>query len=261
MWRLLLILALGFYGGTAAAEAPPLHSLVPSKHLAASSKLAPRTAAGSCTAGTACPGDTENDTIIWNAVNDTITQGRVWGLFVNYCLGTVAGEAATVTGHVYRTNTCNSIYADRVPLSTLVSLIMTPTVQGEVLAASSFPGASGCGAPSPTCSYAGEMVDADVNTAIGAAMTVTHTNATAASDVTATNGSPAISISSAPSGTLVAGETISCLSAGIPPGTTAQTVISGGTTYVVMSMPANAAIASGSCSFDLYTGFATRQWG
>lgn len=214
--------------------------------IAEAQQVKPHTASTACTAGTPCPGDTANAAIIVKAVGDADTESRIFGLWVGQC-ALIQSEAGTAIGHTFRVAFCNAIAAGKVPLSTLVWSVMNSTVQAEILAASSYP------------PYAGEMVNADVNSAIDAALTVGDANATPS--VTVANQSNVLTLSSGTG--VVPGQIISCSAPGISAGTVVQTIFSsGGTAYAIMSSPATAAITSPApCSFDLYSGLAVRPWG
>lgn len=209
--------------------------------LAASLGRADATALTACQPGvTDCSNDTTNAAIINAAINDTATQNRVWNLWNGQCQN-IYSEAGSTPGHTYRVNFCQSIAAVHVPMTTLVSAIMNPTVQSEVLGASVYP------------PYAGNMVDADVNTAIDGALTVnTATAQTTATQTTV--GSNNVAVASATG--IFAGQQVSCPGC---PNNAVVTFVSG--TTVVLSGVTTASIpASTPILFYLYTGLPTRAW-
>lgn len=212
-----------------------------SAHAASPPKLAPRAALTACTAGAInCSNDTVNDQLLAAAITDTSpngTQNRVWNLWNGQC-NNIYSEAGTTVGHVYRINFCQSIGAGNVPKSLLVSTILNSTVAVEVLA----------GTGSPT---AGNMVDADVNSAIGAAMTVSNSSAS-----TTATFSPATNLITVASSTgIVPGQTVAC--AGVIAGSLVLYVNS---TNVVLNTQTTAPETATPCAFNLYTGLPTRAW-
>ena len=202
-----------------------------------------------CVAGvTNCSADTTNDQLIFSAINDSATQTRVWNLWNGQC-NNIYSEAVTTTGHSYRVNFCQSIAdsppgaapgTQRVPPAFLVSVVMDSTVVSEVLAGAS-PGAA-----------AGNMVDADVNTAIDAALTVDSGGAVSAvaTTITGTSGNNFFTVGSATG--ITAGQGISA--AGVPNGATVL-YVSGTTVYMnqaLTSSPSGAAVVFLPIAAQLY---------
>lgn len=168
-------------------------------------------------AQTTCSNDTVNDAGLNAAVEDATiagTQLRVVNLFNQQCAN-IYSEAITTTGHVFKTRFCQAIAAGTVPRELLVSSILTAIIQTEIL--------SGQG---PAPSYyptGGNMVDADVNTAIGGVLTVsggavatTGTTSSAVTTATAASGASVLTVASATG--IVQGMTVAAT--GVPNGTT-----------------------------------------
>jgi hypothetical protein len=117
----------------------------------------------SCVAGNlTCTADSGNARNLITVVNDPVVQTRVYNLWMGYCQSVVYAEIGTGQGHANRTQFCGSIAAQKVPLTMLVSAVLS---------------ASSVVVPQILCTQGttndGCMVDADVLTAIDKAMTVT----------------------------------------------------------------------------------------
>jgi len=203
-----------------------------------------------CAAGvTNCPNDTTNDAGVLVATQDINVQGRIWFLFNIQCAG-IYGEISPVgQAHAYRVGFCQSIAAGRVPRDTLVAAILNATTTGQIIAGQG---------PSPYTPVAGNLVDADVNTAIGAALTVTVSGGTSASTTAtqATVGASNISVASA-SGIITG---MAVYAAGVPAGTvviyvTGTTVYLSGVTTTALSSTPIAFVAP-----TIYGGLAARAW-
>lgn len=195
-----------------------------------------------CTSGaSSCTNDTTNNQGLVTAVSDPIVGARIYDLWIIQCNGVYA-EAASTIGHQSRVNMCQAIAAGRIPNSTLVSLILSPAVQTQILQCqnASFSPAGGC------------MVDADVNLAIGAALTVTEAAATTTA-TQATVGAATLALASATG--VVRGQSV--FAAGVPPGTTV-TYVNGTTIY--LSSGITAALSATPIAFVMDTGLATRGW-
>jgi hypothetical protein len=198
-----------------------------------------------CTAGsTTCSNDTVNDSLIVAAINDPVTQLRVWNIWNQQC-DDIFSESASTTGHSYRVTFCLSVAAQKVPLALLVSEVMNSTTEPEVLAGTQ-PGPIAGGGQA-----AGNLVDADVVTAIGVALTVDA--ASAATTATAASGSETLTVASGTG--IVIGASAYC--AGCAAGTTVAAV-SGTTVY--LNQPVTAALSSTPIEFELFSGLPTRAW-
>lgn len=197
-----------------------------------------RVDAAACGAGvTTCATDTTSDAAIVAAIRDPTVGLRVYELWLGQCLN-IWSELASTTGHILRTNYCNQIAAGAVNRELLVAVIMSATVQSEVLGSCTIPvnilgNAAGC------------MVDADVITAIGTALTVT--TSTASTTATAATGSTLLTVASATG--IVAGQSVS--GAGIP-GAAVVLFVSG--TSVAISAPTTAALSATPVLFTISAG-------
>lgn len=195
-----------------------------------------------CATGvTNCANDTTNDVGLANAVNDSLTQTRVFNLWMGQCQN-IYSEAATTTGHAQRVAMCQSIAAGNVPKATLVAAIINTTTEPEILT-----GNTTC----PGAQCAGNLVDVDVVTAIGAAMTVSSSSGSPTA--TASQGSQQLTVSSTTG--LVAGA--GCTGAGLETGATIL-IISG--SVVTLSLPVTAPLSSTPITCTLLTGLPTRSW-
>lgn len=116
---------------------------------------------GACTAGTTtCTNDGANAQFLQSLANTPDVQKRFFMNYMGQC-AFIYSEAAGATGHAQRVAFCQSIAAERVPLDMLVMAVfaVSPTVQAQALC-------------TQAVSNQGCMVDADINTAIGAVLTV-----------------------------------------------------------------------------------------
>lgn len=196
-----------------------------------------------CGAGvTTCSNDTANNTLLNGAIQDPSTQLRVWAIWVEQC-GSVFTEAATTTGHAQRVAFCQSIDAgfNRVPGSLLVASILNPTTIGEILAAAS------------PQTPAGDLVDADVVTQIGAVLTVASASA-ATTATQATSGLNYFTVASATG--IIPGQLVYCA---VCANNTTVVYVLGTTVY--LSLDLTGTISSGAVTFaPLLFGLATRGW-
>jgi hypothetical protein len=133
-----------------------------------------------------------------------------------------------------------AIVAGHIPNPALVALTLSPVVQTQILT---------CQGAAPP--FGGCMIDADVNTAIGAALTVTELSAA----TTATAGATTDVLAVASATGIARGQNV--YAAGVPPGTTV-TFVSGTTVYI--STVTTAALSATPIAFVLDTGLPTRSW-
>ena len=199
--------------------------------LSAAPNPAPLTA---CIPGaTNCTNDTTNDAALVALTLDTAIGARIHNLWNAQCANIYA-EASSSIGHVFRVAKCQAIARGAVPDSALVSLVLSSTVQTQALSCQ--PPVGGC------------IVDADVNTAIGAILTINE--ASASTTATAASGANAVTVAS-PTG-IVRGQNV--YAAGVPPGTTVV-FVSGTTIY--LSAVTSAALSATPIAFVLDTGWPT----
>jgi hypothetical protein len=206
--------------------------------------LPPQAFAAPCGTGVLnCTTDTVGDASIVAAIRDPTVGLRVFNLWLTQC-ASVWAEAVTTTGHAQRAAYCNKIVAGQVATQTLVALIMSSTVQSEVLSAT-------CPTPAVLGNAAGCMVDADVNFAIAGALAVSGgttltTASTFSASTTATQstvGSNVITVASASGiiqGMVVVGAGVPSASATINP----TTVLNISGTSVTLSQPITAALSA-----------------
>jgi hypothetical protein len=191
--------------------------------------------AAPCTAGvTTCTTDSSQDTTLVAAMTNSVVQERVYQLWIQQCLN-VYSEAGSTVGHQLRAAYCGRIANNNITKELLVAVVMTPTVQSEVISVS-----AGCQTQPGGC-----MVDADVVTAIGAALTVTVN--LASTTATAAIGSTTLTVASATG--IITGQRV--YGAGIPGGTVVDNV-SG--TSIAINNPTAAALSATSVLFSLVTG-------
>jgi len=200
-------------------------------------------AAAPCGTGvTTCTTDTAQDKALVTAINDPDVQQRVYFLWVGQCLG-VQNELVSTVGHLKRAALCNSVSAGLVSRVLLVAAILNATTEGEILSQS-----AGC--PS---NNAGCLVDADVVTAIGTALTVTVSSAL--TTATAIIGSTSLTVASATG--VVPGMEVH--GPGIPSGVTIPDGGVSGTT-VALNAATTAALSVTPVLFTISSGLPTRAW-
>ena len=200
----------------ASAKPAPPKTAAPAPAPAAAKDAPISLALAACGAGSlTCSNDTTNQGLLRLAIVDPATQQRVLYLWLQQCQF-IYSETATTAGHAQRVIYCQKIADGLVSPAQMVALIMNSTVSSQILN----------GTPP-----AGNMVDADVNSAIGAAMTATVSGGSAGSAVsptaTAASGSQTLTVSSG-SGIVVGQQVIG---AGIPVGTSVI-FVSGTTVYL-----------------------------
>jgi hypothetical protein len=207
-----------------------------------------------CTAGASgCTTDTTSDAQLAAAINDPVTQLRVWNLWNGQCAN-IFSETASTTGHTYRNAFCLSIAAQKVPYQLLVSEILNSTTIGEITGPGCAPTPGPLSAQAAAGGIAGQcLVDADVNTAIGSALTVTL--ASAETTATAPSGSQQLTVASV-SG-IITGQSVSC--DGCAAGTVV-TYIDATNKYVYLSQPTSAALSSTEIAFTYFSGLPVRAW-
>jgi hypothetical protein len=192
-----------------------------------------------------CSADVTNGQGLANAVNDSLLGVHILTLWNTQC-NVVYGEDPTnaaVIDHIDRLKMCYAIAAGHLTNPQLLQLVLglSPVVQTEILTCQG-------GAPP----FGGCLVDADVNTAIVAALTVKET---APTPTTATAGANTDALTVASATGIVRGSNV--FAAGVPPGTTV-TFVNGQTVYI--SNPTTAALSGTPVAFVLDTGLPTRSW-
>lgn len=185
-----------------------------------------------CGAGnTNCSNDTVNQAGVENnAYLDSPTQDRVYRLAIQQCLNVYSeaiSGAITLPIHQARSTFCGNIASGAVSKQSLIASIMNSTLTGELLAGSG-PG--------------GNMVDADINTAIDAMLTVSG-GSTINTTGTAGANSQAVTVASATG--INQGQSVSC--AGCAAGTLVASAPNG--TTVMLSIPTTAALSSTPMAF------------
>lgn len=192
-----------------------------------------------CTAGsTTCSNDTSNDASLVNAINDPGFKQRVQWLWDQQCAN-VFSEAGSTAGHIDRVNFCQLIDREVVPVAMLVQLVLNSTVVSEILAGT---------APQ------GNAVDADINNAISAALTLTSASASTTA-TQAVIGATTLTVASATG--IVPGQTV--FAAGVPGG--AKVVSVSGTTVSFSGPGITAALSATPVTFFELSGLASQNGG
>lgn len=191
-------------------------------------------ARAACSTGvTNCSTDTTSDNSLQNAAFSPQFMQRVWYLAIQQCASVYSEAITSAAVHGARASFCNNIANGTVSQQSLVASVLNATIVPEILAG------TGCGQGGTSPCAGGNATDVDINTAIGALLTVSGGTTVS----TTTNGAQAaageaVTLTSG-TGVLV-GQNVYCT--GCAAGTTVA-AISG--TALQLSSPTTAALGSG----------------